>query len=348
MKRNYPVIIRCSVLIFFLILIEITKLIPSWGEAYARSVYPGIAAVLSSFSGLFPFSVGDFFILLSVIGLLFWPVYSCIKGISFKKIFLRALEFLLLIYVWFYIAWGLNYSQKDFYHRTEIEYTAYNQENFKSFLDEYIKTLNNSYVPIGKINKEIIQQRITAEYKKDNPGIHSAKGNPRGKTMLISPLFSKMGISGYMGPFLSEFNVNRDTPISQYPTTYAHEFSHFLGITSEAEANFYAYLVCSRSDDPAIRFCGYFSVMNYILSNARGFLSEDEYRSYFVKIKPAIIDLAKENREHWNELYSPLIGDIQSWIYDLYLKGNKISTGRKNYSEVVGLMLSWYNHNCNL
>jgi hypothetical protein len=28
-------------------------------------------------------------------------------------------------------------------------------------------------------------------------------------------------------------------------------------------------------------------------------------------------------------------------LYDLYLKGNKIKSGRKNYSEVVGLLVSW-------
>jgi hypothetical protein len=29
------------------------------------------------------------------------------------------------------------------------------------------------------------------------------------------------------------------------------------------------------------------------------------------------------------------------WIYDLYLKGNKIESGRKNYSEVIGLLISY-------
>ena len=40
-------------------------------------------------------------------------------------------------------------------------------------------------------------------------------------------------------------------------------------------------------------------------------------------------------------MYSPLIGDIQDFIYDLYLKGNKIQSGRKNYSEVIGLLISY-------
>lgn len=341
MKRNYPLIIRYSILVLLLLLVQLTKVIPTWGETYARSVYPVIASTLSAFSGLFPISIGDIFILLSIVGLIVWLIVGRAK---FKIRLLRGVEYLLWIYVWFYLAWGLNYSQNNFYQRTGIQYTAYNAENFAEFLDNYIKDLNSVYFTVAKIDKAIVQQRIIAEYKKDNPGIHSLEVNPRGKTMLFSRLFSMMGISGYMGPFFCEFNVNNELPVSQYPTTYAHELSHFLGITSEAEANFYAYLVCSRSDDPAIRFCGYFSVMNYVLGNARGFLSEDDYRSAYLKIKPEIIQLAKENREHWQELYSPLIGDIQSWIYDLYLKGNNIPSGRKNYSEVVGLLISWSNH----
>ena len=39
--------------------------------------------------------------------------------------------------------------------------------------------------------------------------------------------------------------------------------------------------------------------------------------------------------------YNPVIGRIQDRIYDLYLKGNKIESGRKNYSEVVGLLISY-------
>ncbi len=40
-------------------------------------------------------------------------------------------------------------------------------------------------------------------------------------------------------------------------------------------------------------------------------------------------------------MYNPAVGKMQDWIYDLYLKGNKIKSGRKNYSEVVGLLVSW-------
>lgn len=164
--------------------------------------------------------------------------------------------------------------------------------------------------------------------------------------MLFTPLISMVGVTGSMGPFFCEFTLNGDLLPSQYPATYAHELAHLLGISSEAEANFYAYQVCTRSQARGIRFCGYFSVLGHVLTNARRLMDEEEYKELFNRIRPEIIEQAKSNQEYWTEKYSPLIGDIQDWIYDLYLKGNKIQSGRKNYSEVVGLLISYYTH-CN-
>ena len=42
----------------------------------------------------------------------------------------------------------------------------------------------------------------------------------------------------------------------QFVGDASHELAHFLGITSEAEANFYAYQVCTRSQVKEIRFPG--------------------------------------------------------------------------------------------
>lgn len=160
--------------------------------------------------------------------------------------------------------------------------------------------------------------------------------------MLFTPLISMVGVSGSMGPFFCEFTLNGDLPPSQYPATYTHELAHLLGITSEAEANFYAYEVCTRSQVESIRFSGYFSILSHVLGNARRLLTEEEYTELFNRIRPEIIELARSNQTYWMAKYSPLIGNIQNWIYDLYLKGNKIESGRKNYSEVIGLLISYH------
>ena len=122
--------IRYVILIVLLSITWATQLIPSLGEVYAQSVYPVISHILSSFSKLIPFAIGDLFIFLSIIGLLFNPIRArYIQKKKWKQILLNEMEYLLWIYVWFYLAWGLNYSQKDFYGRTNIPYTAYHSRN---------------------------------------------------------------------------------------------------------------------------------------------------------------------------------------------------------------------------
>ena len=96
----------------------------------------------------------------------------------------------------------------------------------------------------------------------DTLGIHRPPhSSPRVKTMLFTPFISMVGVTGSMGPFFCEFTLNGDLLPANYPATYAHELAHLLGITSEAEANFYAYQVCTRSQAKEIRFSGYFSVL---------------------------------------------------------------------------------------
>ncbi len=67
------------------------------------------------FFNLFPFAIGDLFIFLSIAGVIIYPIYARLrKKLPWKKIvLLRDGEYLLWIYVWFYLAWGLNYSQKE-------------------------------------------------------------------------------------------------------------------------------------------------------------------------------------------------------------------------------------------
>lgn len=326
-------------------LVFLTQWVPVLANFYSESVYPVIAYILSAFSNLFPFAIGDLFIFLSIVGVIVYPIYGRLhKKLPWKKILLRDVTYLLWVYVWFYLAWGLNYSQKNFYQRTEIPYTAYTPENFKEFVDEYITELNRSYTPVTGINKDLIREEAVRLYTQlsDSLSVHRPPHDkPRVKTMMFTPFISMVGVSGSMGPFFCEFTLNGDVLPPNYPATYTHELAHLLGITSEAEANFYAYQVCTRSKAMGIRFSGYFSILGHVLGNAQRLLTKEEYAELFKRIRPEIIELARNNQAYWAAKYSPLVGAVQDWMYDLYLKGNKIQSGRKNYSEVVGLLISY-------
>ena len=304
MKPN----VRYLVLGVLLGLVWLTQLIPALATFYSQTVYPCFSYILSSFSNLFPFAIGDLFIFLSIAGIIIYPIYTRLrKKTPWKKILLRDGEYLLWVYVWFYLAWGLNYSQKNFYQRTEIPYTAYTPENFQKFVNEYITRLNRSYTPINSINRDLIREETVRLYKQlsDSLGVHRPPHDaPRVKTMMFTPFISMVGVTGSMGPFFCEFTLNGDLLPANYPATYAHELAHLLGITSEAEANFYAYQVCTRSQVQAIRFSGYLSVLPHVLNNARRLMAEEEYAQLFRRIRPEIIGLAKKNSEYWMKKYN--------------------------------------------
>lgn len=336
---------RHLLLVALLCYVLLAQAIPAWGEYYARHLYPFIGRILSTLSMPVPFAVGDLFIAASLAWVVGYPLYALfrLKG-QRRRALLRVAEYLLWIYAWFYLVWGLNYSQQGFFQRTGITPVAYSEARFRQFAETYIDRLNDSYVPIEQIDRQVVADEVASAYRQlaGVMAIHPPfQKRPRAKTMLFTPLISMVGVTGSMGPFFCEFTLNGDLLPSQYPATYAHELSHLTGITNEAEANFYAYQACTLSGVPAIRFSGYFSVFGYVLSNAFRLLDEEEYTKLTQRVRPEVIDLYRQNRKYWEEKYSPLVGDVQDWIYDLYLKGNKIASGRKNYSEVVALLISY-------
>ncbi len=339
--------IRYIVLLCLLIYVWLTLLIPPLGTLYAKWIYPYVSVILSSFSKLFPFSLSNLFIISGILGLIIYPIYSRHKKEqrSWKKITFQTGVFIVCFYVWFYIAWGLNYAQPDFFQRTPMsKNNIYDRELFTDFIEEYLGGLNNSYTLIEKRNINRIRKKIYRQYFSLNPqeyGIHNLTIlPPKHKSVVFPKLFTKMGISGFMGPFFCEYHINEFIPNSQYASTFAHELSHFLGVANEAEASFYAYIACTNSMEKEIQFSGYLSVLSYVLRDAKKIYTEDEYEQILSGIRPEVKEVAKQNYSFWKKNCSPLLSNAQNKIYDLYLKGNKIKSGTNNYSEVMELLIS--------
>lgn len=339
--------VRWIVLAVLLVLIWIAMGNPRWGEWYARAVYPSLSAVLSRFSSWFPVSAGDCFIYGSIAGLLGYLVYALVRRRRISRALRHSVEYLAWVYVWFYLAWGLNYFREDFFTRTGIVYAAYSPERFQSFLNTYVDSLNAAWVPVERIDSAQVTAVVRKGYQEmpGRFGVNRPSSYLRPKTMLFTRLMSGVGVMGYMGPFFTEFNLNGQLLPVQYPATYAHEMAHVLGISNEAEANLYSYLICTGSDVPEIRFSGYFSLLSYVLGNAYGVLDKGEYERLVERIRPEIKELYNQKVAYWQALYSPAIGRAQDIVYDFFLKGNKIPTGMANYSEVIALLIALGNDN---
>ena len=89
--------IRRIILSLLLVAIWFTMRSPGAGEAYARNIYPYVSAVLSRFSSLFPFSVGDCLIYGSIVGLLVYVGCAIAGKCSWKTLAGRTVEYLLWV-----------------------------------------------------------------------------------------------------------------------------------------------------------------------------------------------------------------------------------------------------------
>lgn len=365
---------RHWLLLVLLLLVTLTKMIPLWGFIYTTRIYPIIGTLLSPISGFFPFAVGDIFITLSIAWVIFYPIYEiglrkklarryfflAAKRGSYPKkkvVFGRVAEYLLWVYAWFYIAWGLNYSQPNIYDRTGMNPVEVSEAKFKAFAYQYADSLNalsissdiagssifsDSTVDDGLKNR--VRDAILKEYNKIGykEGINAPfNQHPHAKTMVFTPLSSMSGVTGSMGPFFCEFTLNGDILPHDYPATYAHEFAHFLGVANEGEANFYSYIVCTASADKLVRFSGYYHIFFHVLNNVFDILGEKEGERFLKHIRPEIIQLAKSDRRYWLGKRCKALDAAQDFIFELYLKGNHVAEGRKSYSGVIGLILAW-------
>ena len=376
---------RHWLLLVLLSLITLTKLIPLWGFIYTTRIYPIIGSLLSPISGLFPFALGDLFIALSIVWVIFYPIYeikwrkqlakrffflAAKRGCYPKKkvVFGRVAEYLLWVYAWFYIAWGLNYSQPNIYCRTGMKPAEVSEAKFREFAYRYADSINslseerrvkseetafddqreshfNGMVDDGLKNR--VRDTVLKGYNEigAKEGINAPfNQHPHAKTMLFTPLSSMSGVTGSMGPFFCEFTLNGDIRPHDYPAIYAHEFAHLLGIANEGEANFYSYIVCTASSDKAVKFSGYYHIFFHVLRNVFDILGEKEGEKFLKYIRPEIIQLAKSDRNYWLSKRCKVLDAAQDFIFDLYLRGNHVAEGRKSYSGVVGLILAWESH----
>ena len=346
-KFDYITALRWGLPILAILFVFLCRYQPAWAEGYARMVYPFLSIALSAFSSLFPFSLEEVLVVVCILWILLFPVQQRRKGKSWKYIGGRELEMLAWIYVWFYFGWGLNYFRYNIYTRLQTPPVKYEEQKFLDFLHAYTDSLNATYIPYAELPVETIDKEVKDFYQNlpKEMGLVSPKNYQRPKFFTFTPLYSSVGVLGSMGPFFAEAQLNRDLLPVQLPFTYAHEVSHLLGVSNEAEANYWAYRACTDSDVQTMRYSGYMGLLPYVLSNASSLLTKEQFQEWVRTIRPEIIATYNENRNYWKERYSPMIGKVQEVTYNLFLKGNQIPSGRKNYAEVISLLLSLQKEN---
>lgn len=247
----------------------------------------------------------------------------------------------------FLFLWGFNYADKGFANRIDLPHSD-QKINLSSFylatIDtamKYRNSINESFQTIVEVKNIPTDEEINnwvrntlIEYH--YPTATSVKVN----YLKPSGVLLKLSIAGIYNPFTGEANV--DNALASLPRifTAAHEIAHAYGVTSEAEANFVAYLACIQSNNALAQYAASYSLWRQIAFEINQTFTEEERHFLSNQIptalqndRKAIIEAQSKHKSNF-----PLISEA---VNHTYLKIQGVEKGAQDYHGFLQLYLRW-------
>jgi len=350
-------ILIISILPIMLLLKELLHLNPIATESlYSRLLYPPIGKLLSTLTGVFPFSVAELLVYLvvaAILVVLIRMVYATIKSNNRLNTALNhlinGLCVLSIGYCLFLLLWGFNYYRQPL--AVSLGYnveksTIADLKNLCSSLIEKTnllrsKTLEDSTGVMYLESFRDAAARSNIGYNnlsQTYPFLGGTFGQP--KRVALSYQFSYTGIAGIYFPYTGEANINKLVPSPMLPSTICHEMAHQRGFAREDEANFIAYLTCKAHDHADFQYSGYLLATIYSM-NALYKYDPDSYRELTLKYSDDVKRDLRYNSDFWKQFEGP-VEELQERVNDTYLKSNKQADGIYSYGRMVDLLLAEY------
>ncbi len=341
LKHIIPASLSIITLIFIFIFRHNPQLVENY---YSNAFYPVIASILSNVSRIFPFSLSDIFYLLLIVWLIYSLILVIIKKLKFKQFAINLLITIAYILSLFHILWGFNYNRADIFTRTQLsKIKEDNTDIYKKTLKQLINEANNNYLSADFIpSTKYIDKSIEHSFKENAEllSITYPCGKRRVKSITLSLLFAKSGILGYFGPFFNEVQICSKLTKWDIPMVMAHEKAHQFGVTSEGEANFYAWLVCSTSECRWNRYSASVYAISMFLNKAKG-------ADYVKKLAQDLLPRVKKDiimrNNYWRSIRNKHLGSMSNFINDAYLKGNNVEKGVDDYGTMIDLIVAYKN-----
>lgn len=345
-----------AALMYFLL-----PLFPNFTEyIITRGLFRIVSFPFGFLMSLIPFSVAEvlvvllipaIFVLLTVLIIRLFkkghPAKTAERGARFTAFVLSAV---LLVFM---INDGGNFSRiplGELMELPERQYTA--EELYAVTVDlaekttqarEDLKQDRNGCTVLTVSKKEILKladdsyDNIAKEYKFLKTGVTRAKG------VKLSHQMSYTGTTGVYCPWTLEANVNTDVPVSDIPSTAAHEIAHTMGFAKEDECNFLAYLACITSGQADYVYSGYLSALIYC-GNALYKADSELFQKAVTECSLGVYRDLKQKADYWSGFEGEVMESSEEFN-DTFIKVNGVESGSLSYGEMVKLVLRYYDSN---
>jgi hypothetical protein len=324
---------------------------------YSHGLFPLVARAFS-FARLTSFSLAE--LLLALLALAF---VACLARLA-RRLYIRrgesgatllsALTALLwaaaTVLTLFMLFFGLNYTRPQLADTLQFERREPDAAEIEGVSRTIIEGANSNYSESGLSveggggsRMPITQSELYAlleEAYEIEPLMRGAGGaDVQPKPIYFSGLLSRLGISGVYSPFTGEPNYNSIQPGFDIPFSVAHEMAHQRGFAREDEANFVAFLVCTKASHPYVRYSGYLGALRVLGVLYR--VAPERYRETVAAIGEGPRADLKARGQFWAR-YLGRLSDFSNGLNHIYLKANGVKSGVRNYNEASALIVGYY------
>ncbi len=347
-------------------------------DLYVKYIFPLWINSYGRITGSFSFSVGEIMIAIGVIMVIFSIVLGLIAviflllakhSIQYKRI-KRVCYYFYGCFAWILVIGSMIMTLNCFilYHCSTFDEKYLQSESEDYTLEELIQlrdyVVTQANILATKMERDekgrILYQgdfQKTATESMNALGEHYEQLSgyyPMPKPIATSGFLSQQHMKGYYFPFSMEANYNDMMDSMNKPATMCHELAHLKGFIYEDEANLIGFLACINSNDIVFQYSGYLSVLNYIDNDFYEAIQKNRaiYKSH-VQISPIV---RKDNvfltEESWEKVEKKAViktaaaKKMSRDFVETTLVWNGIEDGSLSYTRVVGLMLDYYDTNC--
>ncbi len=304
---------------------------------YSRGVYPLVQGVLTPVSSAVPIALLDVaLVALLAGGLGFfvrrWRRVSLTAALRTAAIALVTTASIL--YLMFLVLWGLNYRRQSLESKLAYEPARVTRDATFHFAEAAIERVNALVSGRGQ-DPRVVHESLESAFRKaqEHLGAPRTAGGAPAKRSMFSWYLRMAGIDGMMNPFFLEIILNPDVLQVERPFSLAHEWAHLAGYANESEANFVAWLTCSRAD-PLGQYSGWLEAYRYAVAS----LPRDDRRVLQARLAPeVIVDLRAINERLGRA--DPKVSGLARNVYDSYLRAQGVEEGIASYGAMLRLMV---------
>ena len=322
---------------------------------YTYGIYPVFSTISGFLLGWIPFSVGD--ILYVSVGI--WLLYKIVKNVLllFKRGFRKthffpklgdSLLIMVFVYIFFNLAWGLNYNRSGLVTQLGLEEVRYDTADLVAINNILIDKVNLSKRALNTETNpypdtRTLFNRSSATFKEAGqkyPFLNYNKRSESVKSSMYGWLGNYLGFTGYYNPFTGEAQVNTTVPQFLRPYIVNHEIAHQLGYAKEDAASFAGYLAILYSNDTLFKYSAYLDLFSYA-NRELYYVDSTRSNNAYAQLDPSVL----KDLEEWKEFtlaHKSFVAPAITWLYGKFLKLNEQPQGMRSYNRVVVMLAAYY------